>query len=98
MIDVGVAGDLFRGHVGGGAQGGAHAGQRLGIGLRALGGIHGFGHTEVRQGSGARREQHVVGLDVPVDDAPLMGEGEGPSNVAEDARRLACRKLWLTFQ
>ena len=56
---------------------------------------HGLRDAEVHDERVASREQHVVGLDVPVDHALRVGEGEGVHDLDQDADGLVHRQLAL---
>ena len=85
MVHVRIAGGLLRRHVGRGAEGEAERGQ----GVPARGGFrHRLGHAEVGDQRMLSGEQHVVGLDVAMDHALLVGVGERVGHFAENPRRL----------
>ena len=77
---VGLAADLLGGHVGGGAR--HRVGWPPGDG-EVLGGEH---QPEVRELDplGLGVEQHVAGLDVPVDQPPGVGVGQGLEHIEQD--------------
>ena len=86
MIGGRIAGPLLGSHVGRRPQ---HHAERGGPGpARAGRGAERLGDAEVGHHGGAGGEEDVVGLDVAVDDAVLVGVGEGPGHVAEQAHHL----------
>ena len=88
MIQPGVGGGLFRGHVGGGAE--RDAGGELQRGHRGI--AHRLGHAEIHHHRVPPRQHHVVRLDVPMDDALLVGVAQGVRHVREDADDLGDRQ------
>ena len=82
-IEIGLAHRLFGRHVGRRAERHADGGELVGAG-----GAHRLGHAEVGDHGVASGEHHVVGLDVAMNDAMLVGVGEGVDHLAEDAHRL----------
>ena len=89
VIGVGVGGRLLGRHVRRRAEGHAHGGQLAGAG--AL--LDRLGHAEVGHQRVAAGEEDVVGLDVAVDDALLVGHGQCVGHVADDAHRLGHGEL-----
>ena len=79
-VDLLERGDLLRAHVGRGAHGDARAGEPV-----AARGHDRPGDAEVEQHRAVGREDDVVGLDVPVDDAVPVGMLERVQQVVGDA-------------
>jgi hypothetical protein len=72
VVDVAQAANLFRAHVGAGAQCHARAGQVLACGIGDR-----LGDTEIEEDRAAVRNDDVLGLHVAMDDAVLVGVLEG---------------------
>ena len=94
MVDVGVAGGLLGRHVGRRADGRAKRRERFAFAAIARG-TQGLGDAEVGHDCGASREEHVVRLDVAMDDATLVGVLERARDVAEDANGVGDRERRL---
>jgi hypothetical protein len=90
MIGVGISRGLLRRHVRGRADRGAklRESRRRGACLGARSADR-LGDAEVGDDRSTARQQHVVGFDVAVDDAVIVGVGECPGDVAQDMDRLA---------
>ncbi len=54
--------------------------------------------AEVRDHGRAAEQHHVLGLDVPVDDAVLVREGERRRDVPRDADRVVHRQLFVALE
>ena len=90
-VGVRVGGGLLRRHVGRRPQRHAHLRDPA---VRAPG--HGvtdrLGHAKVGDGGRAARQQHIVRLDIAVDDALAMRVGKGRGDVAQQAHRFGHRE------
>ena len=88
-IHLRIGGGLLRRHVRRGAEGDADAGEV--VLARRLG--DGLGDAEVHHHGVAAGEEHVLGLDVAVDHAGPVGDGERLGDLAEEAHGLGHRQL-----
>ena len=88
--DVALAHRLFGRHVGGRAEGHAGLGHAAAAGL-----LHGERDAEVGHEGLAILQQDVLGLDVAMDDAALVGELEGGRDFLRQADRVVDRQLLL---
>ena len=94
VIEVGVGGGLLGRHVGRGADGDAGGGERVPAGRLA----HGLGHAEVHDQCVSPGQEHVVGLDVPVDHALRVRERERVGDLDQEPDGLVHRELALAGQ
>jgi hypothetical protein len=88
MVDVGLGHGLFRRHILRRADRDPYRGEFV-----SRRDADGLGHAEVGDRGVAAREHHVVGLDVPVDDAPGVGVGERVGDLLEQPHGLVDGKL-----
>ncbi len=93
MVYVRIGGRLLGGHIRGGAECDAERRERA-----AGRGTHGLRHTEVRDHRMLSRQEHIVGLDVPVHDLVRVRVGEGVGDVGENADRLTDGELALAHE
>jgi hypothetical protein len=91
VVDVGICGRLLRGHVGRRTQGDT-CGCEL---LPASRLTQRLGDAEVGHQHMAAGEQHVVGLDVPVYDAALVGVGQRVADLDQNLDCIVDRQLAL---
>jgi len=86
-----LGGGLLRCHVGRCAQSHAEGGEPGAPAGRGCGEC--FRDAEVGHDGVAAREQHVVGLDVAVHEAVVVGVGQRVGHLAEESHRLSGRQL-----
>ncbi|CAA9302889.1 MAG: hypothetical protein AVDCRST_MAG40-471, partial [uncultured Gemmatimonadaceae bacterium] len=106
LVHVRVAGGLLGRHVRGGSEGhpelGERGGRARGRGRRAAPVVGGGGErlrdAEVRDEGVVAREQHVLGLDVAVDDPALVRVGQRVDHLAQDAHAVGDRELPLAVE
>ena len=91
VIHVRIAHDLFRRHVGRRADARSGLGERR-VGRECPGRRDRLGDPKVGDDRDAVREEHVVGLDVAVDDAPCVRVAECARHVVQDPDGLAHRE------
>ena len=89
VVEQGVGGCLFRSHVGRRAERHTRGRQRLPAGRLA----HGLGDAEVRHQGVLSGDQHVVGLDIPMHDAVLVGVCQRIHDLTKDPHRGTHRQL-----
>ena len=84
---------LFRAHIGWSAEGEPHPGQPLGSGSG-----DGVGDSEIGEYGLATFQQNVLGLDVAMNDAVLVGIGQGSEHVDRNTKSVLKRKPLLPRQ
>jgi len=94
VIGARVGGRLLRRHVGRSAERHADGGEG-GLPRRRA---QRFGYAEIGDHGVLPRDQHVVRLDVPVDQSVLVGIGERLRDVEQDAHRFGDRQFALTHE